>query len=532
MKEKVKNFATEAKRRWQEVSKKTKRLLGIGLLAIVAVVAVVAVVLLNRPYTPLFTGLTQSDQTAILSYFSENGITDYRVEGDSILVPKGQESALLAEVLIAGYPSSGYDYSTYLNNVGSLTTEAERNQLVLYDLRDYMSEVICNFPGVKRADVVLTPGEDHTYVLDSGTTLDATAAVTVTMEDGKMLTDGQVQAIKNLVSHGMQGLNVENVTIDDTFGNNYSTNEDFSDIEDTSALKLALEEEYNNRIRTRVMQVLLPLYGEDNVKVSVNTVVDLDRTYTDSTDYSLEDWAQGNDDGIIGTQVYENSIVRGDEETAGGNVGTESNADLNTYVEEQVQPDGTEEVISTSGQTDHLVDTTKQQVEHTAGYISDVMVSVSINEAVATEFVEGDIYTHVGRAAGISAADQSSKISIVVSPFYEEQAPFIPTETIPEWMIYAAIGAAGLLLLLLIIILIVHRHRVKKRRKEEQEAQVAITVPAEQVAAATAQQQANIMELQTERSMELRQDIRKFAEENPEIAAQMVKNWLREGDAK
>lgn len=31
--------------------------------------------------------------------------------------------------------------------------------------------------------------------------------------------------------------------------------------------------------------------------------------------------------------------------------------------------------------------------------------------------------------------------------------------------------------------------------------------------------------------MELRKDVRKFAEENPEIAAQMVKAWLREGDS-
>ena len=37
------------------------------------------------------------------------------------------------------------------------------------------------------------------------------------------------------------------------------------------------------------------------------------------------------------------------------------------------------------------------------------------------------------------------------------------------------------------------------------------------------------MEMSTEKSMELRKDVRKFAEENPEIAAQMVKSWLREG---
>jgi flagellar M-ring protein FliF len=38
------------------------------------------------------------------------------------------------------------------------------------------------------------------------------------------------------------------------------------------------------------------------------------------------------------------------------------------------------------------------------------------------------------------------------------------------------------------------------------------------------------MSLQSERSMELRKNIRKFADENPEIAAQMIKNWLRGGN--
>ena len=38
------------------------------------------------------------------------------------------------------------------------------------------------------------------------------------------------------------------------------------------------------------------------------------------------------------------------------------------------------------------------------------------------------------------------------------------------------------------------------------------------------------MEIQSEQSMQLRKDIRQFASENPEIAAQMVRNWLRGGD--
>lgn len=527
MKEKAKKLAAAAKQRWQGTTKKTKLLLGSGVLAVLVVVAVVAVVLANQPYTALFTGLSQSDQSAILTYFSDNGITDYRVEGDSIMVPENRKAALMAQVLVAGYPSSGYDYGTYLNNVGSLTTESERNQLILYDLQDYMSAVICNMEGVEAAEVLLTPGEDNTYVLDSTDKVNATAAVQVTMADGKMLTDGQVNAIRNLVSHGLQGLNVEDVVIEDTYGNSYTSGDDFTNVQDASTLKMELEEKYNNLIRTRVMQVLLPLYGEDNIHVSVNTVVDLDRTYTDSTDYSLEDWATGKDDGIIGKQIYDNSIVRDDgQTTAGGEVGTNTNSDLNTYVENQTQPTGDESAITSSGETDRLVDTTKEQVEHLAGYISDVMVSVTINSDAAEGTNTSDLYDHVGRAAGISQADQQSKISILVSPFYQEGGTAQPGPTLPAWALYAAIGGGVLFLLILLLVLLIHRHRVKKRRAaEEEQAQAAPVVQAQPV-----QPQSDIMDMQTERSMELRQDVRKFTEENPEIAAQMVKNWLRESE--
>ena len=191
-----------------------------------------------------------------------------------------------AQVLVAGYPTSGYGYDTYLDNVGSLTTESERNQLTLYGLQDRLAAVIRNFEGVQDAVVFLTPGEDNTYVLDSGNVVDATAAVQVTMQSGRTLDDNQVDAIRNLVSRALSGLNVENVEISDSYGNTYSGSGNLTDLRDASSLKLALEEQCNNNIRTRIMQALLPIYGSDNVQVSVNTVVDVDRTYTDSTDYA------------------------------------------------------------------------------------------------------------------------------------------------------------------------------------------------------------------------------------------------------
>jgi len=81
---------------------------------------------------------------------------------------------------------------------------------------------------------------------------------------------------------------------------------------------------------------------------------------------------------------------------------------------------------------------------------------------------------------------------------------------------------------LLLVILLLGRRR-RKRRKELEAAGLAAVAQTE-TAPLTPQEGADIMNLQTEKSMELRKDVRKFAEDNPEIAAQMVKSWLREGD--
>ena len=56
---------------------------------------------------------------------------------------------------------------------------------------------------------------------------------------------------------------------------------------------------------------------------------------------------------------------------------------------------------------------------------------------------------------------------------------------------------------------------------------VAATAIAAAAAAAAPTGGADIMEVNTEKSMELRKTVRQFAQNNPEIAAQMVKAWLK-----
>ena len=341
-------------------------------------------------------------------------------------------------------------------------------------------------------------------------------------EPGRLFESPQVKAIRNAVSHAVQGLSIDAVAIEDQFGNNYTAQDGITDVQDISALKMRLEEQTNNKIRTQVMQVLIPLFGEENIRVSVNSIVNMDRTYTDSTNYSGEEDGEG----IIGDRVFEQEIIRGGDETAGGTVGTPSNADLNTYVQEQLNANGDEVLISNSGEEHSLVDTEKVQVEHLAGTVADVMVSVTINQSAAGGASANSLYPHVARAAGIGTELQNEKISILIQPFYQEGTAPIPVpDGVPAWMLYAALAGLGVFVILLMVVLLIRR-RSKRRKKLDgvQTVQRAEEIPA------PAPEGADIMDMKTEKSLELRRDVRKFAEENPEIAAQMVKNWLREGD--
>ena len=76
--------------------------------------------------------------------------------------------------------------------------------------------------------------------------------------------------------------------------------------------------------------------------------------------------------------------------------------------------------------------------------------------------------------------------------------------------------------------------RLAQQMALEVEMQAAEALAAAEAAAAAAAAAptggADIMEINTEKSMELRKTVRQFAQNNPEIAAQMVKAWLRGED--
>ena len=549
--EKIKDF-------FKNMSTRVRIILAAAVVLIIAAAAAVALWSNNRPYETLFTDLTTDEASAVLSYLDENGLKDSQYTGDTILVRADQRQALLAQLALAGYPKTGSLYGTYFERTGTMSTTSERATAEMVSVMEDLSAIVRTFEGVKDAQVRIDMGEDRTYVLEDIST-ETTASVKLTLRDGYVLPDKTADAIRGLVAHSIAGLDIESVFVTDTQGNTYS-GDSMGDRQDSSALKLKIQENYNNLIRTNVMQALTGIYGAENVKVAVNTTVDVDRRFVENTNYTQPAGSYENG-GLIGREQIVAYITREGLEPVGGVVGTESNADLSTYVEDLIQGAGDGDTAGQVIDRDNKINESKEQVEAVAYTVTDVTVAVTINERANPDAAAVDVATlqsHVATASGIGGENPEQYVSVLVAPFLqseEERANAVLTDVL---IVYLVIAGAALLLLIVVLVVLLSIRRKRKQREEEERAAAAeqmgelegaagitglggITgiagmegITPEMAASIAASVPpaggADIMEINTEKSMELRKSVRQFVQNNPELAAQMVKTWLKGGE--
>ena len=153
------------KEMWQNLSAKSKKLLGI-IAGITVVVIAVAVFLLARgqktEYQTLFSSLSQGEAQQIVSLLQEQNVP-YLYDGKSgaLKVPSESVDTLRAQLLSKGYPKSGFTYNMYIGNSGLMTTESDKKQYTLYDLQDRLGATVRLFEGVRDAKVTIAEGTDQ-----------------------------------------------------------------------------------------------------------------------------------------------------------------------------------------------------------------------------------------------------------------------------------------------------------------------------------------------------------------------------------
>lgn len=539
--EKVKDF-------FKNMSKKTRIILAAAL-AVLLIVIIVTVLLLNRnkPYTALYQDMTPSEIQEVTTYLQNNGITDYQVVSGTVMVPSSQHASLIAQLALQGYPKNGSLYGSYWEHVGAMSTSSERATAFQIATQEKLETSIRTMTGVLDASVIITPGESRTYVLEDVST-EAKASVKVWLRSGYMLTDQQAKGIRVMVSHAWSGMSIDNVAITDDIGNTYTD----SSVNAGTLIELRrqLEESQSNYLRTQVKHLLDPIYGAENVNVAVNVTVDVSERYRETTTYNQPDGSYESG-GLIGHEMGTFVLTRDGYQLEGGVPGTTTNSDIPTYMQDEAQGLQNNDGTYSSYERDNKIDETKEQVK-VAPTVTDVSIALTINQRANPEAsinVE-ELRHHVAVVAKIRGENPEDWVSVLIAPFPVEEVPEQPAAggLIPqELMIPLIIGAAALLLLIVLLLVILSVRRKKKRRQEEEDQRI-IEEQLNELGAAGALSDlgiapsdlngeasphttgADIMEINTEKSMELRKTVRQFVQNNPEVAALMLKTWLKGGD--
>ncbi|MGN1350225.1 MAG: flagellar basal-body MS-ring/collar protein FliF [Anaerovoracaceae bacterium] len=500
----------------------------------VTLAVIIGIVVLIRvagavSYEVLYTGLSQEEQVEILGKLQELGIQSQSTNDGEIRVVEGQSDSARAQLALEGYPKSGLSYDVFTANVSMTSTDFEKETYKLYELQDRLAATIRCFSGVRDATVTIAVGEKSTYVLSSGSQSDSptTASVTVIMMDGGSPAAEQVAGIKKLVSSSVPGMTPEDVTVIDGNGNEVSAEGEQNSLTQAtslSSLKVELEEKAERSIKAKVQDLLEPVYGEDRVRVAVNCTVDIDKKVSELLTYYPSE--EGNNSGVTSKMTLNWEAI-GNVESPGGVVGTETNSEVPTYPYLTEGDDGT--YYADQRTYDYLVSQLTEQIEKDAGEITDTNVAVVIDSGKLTNDDIMQLTELVGVTAGIDAEARDAKVSVMDTRFFTPEEPAI-TQTLLDQLkamgplLYILIGVLALFLLILMTAAIMMNRKKKKRiaqtvmlQPEEEEEELDWDI-----------ETINLEEMEATREQVLKNQIREFASQNPDIAASLIKNWLRE----
>lgn len=514
-----------------KLSSKVKKIIIAGVLGVAVVVGaiVIALSMKEKPYEVMFTGVGSEEAKQIIGKLQEDGIAYQYTDGD-ILVPAEEMDTTKAKMVSEGYPKSGFTYDVFRNNVNLMTTDSDRRTFKLYDLETRIGSTIKILDGVKEAYVTIALGETSKYALSDETKQEASAQAVVVMKDGGSPTEEQAKSIQLLISRSIPGMVIDNVSVFDGNGREVSITSENEDIASGKAGE-EITKLIEDQISAKVMNVLGPVYGNGNVRVSVKGTVNMEKLIRESIVYNTPEKIDENDKTGL---TSEESIFReysGNGENASGVAGSEANADIPQY--NAGGTDGENAYGSSSLTRKYLLNQIKEQGQINPGTLENLTVSVVINGNGFGSLTIDDIRDLAGNAAGIVLEERAEKITAVAAPFYTIEVPQEPEEPVEtgtgglllinRWILIGAL--AGVILLLLILILVI---RIRRKRRARME---AMEISQENVPelAATKEKEILILEPEEDRGAELRHSVREFAEQNPEISAQLLKTWLNGG---
>ncbi len=475
---------------------------------------------------PLSSDLDRREVADVMNVLQGTDI-QYKLDHNSgvLLVAQGdlQRARIkLAAEGMSGGSSMGFDMLEKKTGFG--TSQFVEQALYKRALEGELARSIASFQNIQSARVHLAIPKQASFVRNRR---QPSASVFVDLFGGRILENEQVSAITHLVASSVPDLAVSRVTVTDEKGRLLTSNSDSSQMNLTST-QLDYVKNIEDTFSTRILNLLEPMVGIGKARAQVSA--DIDFTVLEETSERYN--PQGSvvrSERVINDAALNNQVV-------GGVPGLP----IEGVPEEDANGKGKPKVVPQELVRNFELDKTISSTRKSTGNIKRLSIAVLIDEKTEGEeesTMTGDKLTQVTdlvkRTVGFDEK-RGDTINVVLAPFVEPE----PLEPMAEpaiwekswfWSVVKQ-SLAGLVVLFLIfgVLRPLFRNLASKAKETAMVPAVMPVMPTE--GAYQPQQPQALGSMPDNKSETPLNQAKSLAEEHPEQVAQVVRQWVAEGN--
>jgi flagellar M-ring protein FliF len=521
--------------------------LGLGLAGIAAVALALTMWRSQGDYKVLYANLSDKDGGAIIAQLSQMNIAYKHADGGSaILVPAAQVHDARLKLASAGLPKGSVVGFELMDSARFGQTQFQERLTFQRGLEGELTRSITALAAVQGARVHLALPNQNGFFREQQK---PSASVVLTLHPGRGLDRGQVAGIVHLVSSSVPELSPKAVSVLDQTGALLSGPQDGTAAAGLDANQLQYVAQIEGSFNKRIVELLEPVIGRDNLRAQVTAEVDFTQTESTSEAYTPNQGAQAQAT-VRSQQTSETS--GGTPAQATGIPGATSNqpqVPASAPVTGAVQPLQTAQggASGTTNNrrenvTNYEVDKTVRVTRAATGTIKRLNTAVVVNHRAVTDAKGKTSYvplnneeleklTSLVREAIGFNQERGDSVKVINAPFKTDVAPKV--EPLPLWKqpemidLLRAVGvpaALGLVGLLVFFGLVRPAFRAALPPPPERGAKLnAVVDDAQQLPPPTP---TILPALEAPRTTAQLEGARHIAKQNPAAVAGVVRSWV------
>lgn len=252
----------------------------IGLAAVLLISIAGTILLLSwarrADYQVLYSNLSESDAGRIVQELTAKKIPYQLATSGTILVASDKVYDLRLQLASQGLPQGGGIGFEIFDNTSFTTTEFVQKLNYRRALEGELARTIRALSGVEQSRVHLVTPDKTLFAFQENKPV-ASAAVFITLGQGRQLSSKEVDGIVHLVSSSVEDLAPENITVIDNRGNLLTRPHDDTMI-GLSGSHLDYQQNYEKTLMAKIIGILEPVVGAGKVKARVSAAFDFTRT--------------------------------------------------------------------------------------------------------------------------------------------------------------------------------------------------------------------------------------------------------------